>query len=83
MRTPRWVPSLSALLDAKAEQLREVTASHGLNRYAEGYHDGYKAAAEAAGIYVRSTQPELCNYLGVCREPKGHDLPHVVRDASP
>lgn len=48
----KWVEALSRYLDAQAEHLREVTASHGMARYAEGYRDGFLAASIKAGLQV-------------------------------
>jgi hypothetical protein len=74
--------AVTDVLYSKACQIREQTAEHGMARYAEGYRDGYNAAmTDATGMIRKSTQPMLCGYLGVCREPAGHDLPHVVRNA--
>lgn len=67
---------VAVVLEAKAEQIREEAAEHGMARYAEGYRDGYEAAMVEAGQRVRTTQPVLCGYLGVCRQPEGHEGHH-------
>jgi len=48
----KFSDQIALVLDAKATELRERAAEHGMARYVEGYRDGYLKASIQAGLKV-------------------------------